>query len=1257
MRKMCSGLCLLMATISITTAAEYKSDRGAVWAKINALPEELYPGMGEIRMSDEAYKGLLRVAPEVKARAYFDWRDEANGLTPAKSQGMCGSCYSFAIIGIFESWIKILYNYDYILSEQVLLSCADNHSGCCGGNFEVITWFSNHYPRFSACEPYGDGATSCESLSNCPPTCSSVACDMSCPPIYSLLDNYFTVDIHNETQVISTLHSWGPAYMSFAVHTDFLEYWYSGLGTSPWTDGVYINYQPSMEGGHAVLLIGYDSTNEYWICKNSWGVTGGPYGDGTFKIAWNGHDTDVLWGCGFADMTSQPITPTPTGSVTPTRTMTRTPTRTPTGTPTRTPTPPANDNCANPADLEVDECYCGNSFGAANDHDCGVGHAGGDVVFRVTGFLEGGLYFLDGLAEYDADWTLATVCDAITGDVLCVDTENFAYDLPCEDLSPIYSRSNIHKIFQAQQDTYYLWVDSNSTLGGGDYCLMVSLLVPPTASPTLTPSPTRTPTLTPTPTPTPRVLHVPRDYGTIQAAIAATNHGDYVLVANGTYTGTGNYNLTFGGKSIKVLSQNGPTACVIDCQHNGRGILFNRGENSSAVFQGFTILNAAATDGAGIYCDGTSPTIANCIIHGCSADSDGGGIAVDDGNPTVINCRFTYNFATRGGGLAGATNANPTLINCTFSVNSASSAGHGIAVRSSADVEIYASILWDDMGTEIWVEPLTGGTVTAMYSDIENSSGVYPGTGNLNANPMFVVGPLGGYYLDSPDSPCIDAGGQQSSQICFPSYYGSSTCLDEMTATGALDSHELDLGFHYAYHQFATKTPLSTYTPGSTLTPTRTPSPTFTLTPTDTPTLPPTSTATPSPIPTDPPNRIIRVPYDFPYIQDAVNDANPGDTVLVADGVYAGPGNNEVTFDGKAILVTSENGPFACTIDCPDGKTAFLFITGETENSILSGFMIRNSASSYGAVYCYDSSPEIVDCVFTSNTTTPIVVKEGHPFIVNCLFYGNISDARAGAIECQPQSEAEVAYCTFSDNSGPTCGAIHSDADAAITITGSILWGDSQPELSYDNIAPIVTCSDIQSDSLYPGTGNIKEDPSFDYGPHGDYYLYMLGYLRSPCVDGGDAPSSVVCFPIVGDVLCLDQLTTSKYGWEDNDRADMGFHYPCVVQPTPTPRPTATPTATPTVIPTDTPTPAFTMTPEPSATPACIHDGDPNFDSYITAGDAQSAFSIAVGFITPTYEQFCAADCNADGYVTAGDAQQIFSAAVGIGACIDPISR
>jgi len=81
-----------------------------------------------------------------------------------------------------------------------------------------------------------------------------------------------------------------------------------------------------------------------------------------------------------------------------------------------------------------------------------------------------------------------------------------------------------------------------------------------------------------------------------------------------------------------------------------------------------------------------------------------------------------------------------------------------------------------------------------------------------------------------------------------------------------------------------------------------------------------------------------------------------------------------------------------------------------------------------------------------------------------------------------------------------------------------------------------------------------------------------------------------------------------------------------------------------------TPTPAPTWTPD-----ECIHNGDVNDDGDVTAGDAQTAFQIALGSYAPSYQEECSADCNGNGTVTAGDAQDVFLTALGQGSCVDLI--
>jgi hypothetical protein len=95
------------------------------------------------------------------------------------------------------------------------------------------------------------------------------------------------------------------------------------------------------------------------------------------------------------------------------------------------------------------------------------------------------------------------------------------------------------------------------------------------------------------------ILNVPSDdHPTIQAALNVAAVGDEVLVADGTYTGSGNVNLVVKQK-VTIRSQNGPNLSIIDCQGNGRAFTFTGADTEGAVLRGFTIRGGNVVDRGG----------------------------------------------------------------------------------------------------------------------------------------------------------------------------------------------------------------------------------------------------------------------------------------------------------------------------------------------------------------------------------------------------------------------------------------------------------------------------------------------------------------------------------------------------------------------------------------------------------------------------------------------------------------------------------
>jgi hypothetical protein len=167
---------------------------------------------------------------------------------------------------------------------------------------------------------------------------------------------------------------------------------------------------------------------------------------------------------------------------------------------------------------------------------------------------------------------------------------------------------------------------------------------------------------------------------TIQAGIDSAAAGDTVLLANGSYTGTGNWEINYNGKAVTVRSESGdPNACVIDCAAGSpvfrRAFYFASAETLTSVLEGVTITNCDENNGGAISCISSSPHIINCIF----LDNDatyGGAMYIGGGGPILEDCVFSGGWAVGDGALTLG-NASPILIRCTFVNNTgfAESAG------------------------------------------------------------------------------------------------------------------------------------------------------------------------------------------------------------------------------------------------------------------------------------------------------------------------------------------------------------------------------------------------------------------------------------------------------------------------------------------------------------------------------------------------------------------------------------------------------
>jgi serine protease len=164
------------------------------------------------------------------------------------------------------------------------------------------------------------------------------------------------------------------------------------------------------------------------------------------------------------------------------------------------------------------------------------------------------------------------------------------------------------------------------------------------------------------------------------------------------------------------------------------------------------------------------------------------------------------------------------------------------------------------------------------------------------------------------------------------------------------------------------------------------------------------------------PASTIKVPADQPTIQDGINAAVNGDTVLVAPGTY----NENINFNGKAITVTSSGGPKVTIIDGGNLNTVVSFVTGETNASVLRGFTIQHGSNS--GVYIDFSSPLIKNNIITNNTASwgggLYILGQSSAHVIGNTIIGNTAYSGGGGIGLFAAGSVRIENNKFTKNNG-----------------------------------------------------------------------------------------------------------------------------------------------------------------------------------------------------------------------------------------------
>ena len=282
---------------------------------------------------------------------------------------------------------------------------------------------------------------------------------------------------------------------------------------------------------------------------------------------------------------------------------------------------------------------------------------------------------------------------------------------------------------------------------------------------------------------------------------------------------------------------------------NGAGIFID-GNSNPQIYLCSLLDNSADKSGGGIYFNACNPEILSCDVVNNTAESGGGilgrnsqaakindcmilnnqsttgaGVLLSNTEINLINCLFHGNSASgtqivSGGGLhAGSSALN--IENCTFSENSAEGQfqvrGAGISGESGTEITMSNCILWNNwapQGSSIsLMDAVEPSSIIIDHSDIQNGlSGIYTSNGSsvtfmenvFDLDPLFVESDTNICFLSqiasgqTVDSPCLNSGSANSSELCFHQPDGI-ICMDELsTRTDHIeDFSQVDLGFHY----------------------------------------------------------------------------------------------------------------------------------------------------------------------------------------------------------------------------------------------------------------------------------------------------------------------------------------------------------------------------------------------------------------------------------------------------------------------------
>ncbi|KAL6751281.1 hypothetical protein V8C86DRAFT_2780828 [Haematococcus lacustris] len=204
------------------------------------------------------------IAAAAAAPTFWDMRNPgltggSNYVCPVEDQGQCGSCQAFALAHAAEIAVAVARrtSCSLQLSPQWTFFCNGLYQPTCD-----IGW----YPSQATDVLMRLGVPT----ASCYPYLGRPGCSTSCNRARAFnLPGRFSFQLFGSGATnIAAAKAWlrtnGPIMTYFEVFDDFMSY----------RGGIYRwNGFSRSQGGHAVVVVGYDDVNRCWIAKNSWGTS------------------------------------------------------------------------------------------------------------------------------------------------------------------------------------------------------------------------------------------------------------------------------------------------------------------------------------------------------------------------------------------------------------------------------------------------------------------------------------------------------------------------------------------------------------------------------------------------------------------------------------------------------------------------------------------------------------------------------------------------------------------------------------------------------------------------------------------------------------------------------------------------------------------------------------------------------------------------------------------------------------------------